>query len=308
VNRTKSARLLRPAAAAAVIAGLALAALAHQGSSATAAIGWVDQPVTIQAASAARNPGLASCTSADLQVRMSRHGIIGPETYAYIYAAKNTSAHSCYVSGQPSVTLAGRPVARAANMLAVTAGVLAPGATAAFAVTQKPRTRCTAPRTPSGVTRSVARQARIRIGSVSRSVSPAETILATRCTAEAVTPIGLVPTNPKPGPLSPLTIRLYVPATVRAGHTLRFTVLITNPTRAAIRLSPCPAYETGIASARPVAYRLNCSTPVVPARQSRLFGMQYTVPAGTPPGLVKFGWFLLNPSRTGTGSTITITR
>jgi hypothetical protein len=101
---------------------------------------------------------------------------------------------------------------------------------------------------------------------------------------------------------------MQTPASVRAGTTLRFAVTITNPTQAAIKLSPCPSYEVGISSARTLAYELNCSTPVILPGQTRTFDMQYAVPANTPAGLTKVGWFLLNPSRTGTGDVITITR
>jgi len=36
--------------------------------------------------------------------------------------------------------------------------------------------------------------------------------------------------------------------------------------------------------------------------------MRYAVPAGTPAGLAKIGWFLLNSTRDGAGGVVTITR
>jgi hypothetical protein len=315
MNRKTAARILAPTAAAALVVGLAALAAANRASQGAAAAGsamvatsWVDHPAAIPAISTPRNPGIAACNSGDLSVRMVRRGLIQFGTYAYIYSAKNTTPHACYVSGRPSVKLASKTVAGSPNVLDVTAGVLAPGASATFAVTQSARASCTPAVTPKGVLRTSAVKPHVKIGAQAGAATSEGTVRTSKCTRTAVTPIGLAPTAPRPGPLSPLTVRLQAPPRVRAGRTLQFTVTITNPTRAAIRLSPCPSYQVAISSARAVAYKLNCSTPVILPGQSRMYDMQYTVPASTPAGLAKIGWFLLNPSRTGTGGVITITR
>jgi hypothetical protein len=313
MNPRKAARILAPAAALAV--GLVALAAAHQLPRAAAATSapvtatsWADHPAAIPAVSTARNPGIAACDSSGLRVRLERRGLLQSGTYAYVYGATNTTSHSCYVSGLPSVKLAGKAMASGPNVLSVAAGVLAAGASASFAITTSPRASCSPAVSPGGALRTSAVAPRVEIGAQPGAAVSGGTVLVSKCAETAVSQIGLTPTEPAPGPLSPLTVRLQAPASVRAGDTLRFTVRITNPTRAAIRLSPCPAYEVGISTARPVAYELNCSTPVIAAGQTRTYDMRYSVPASTPAGLDKIGWFLLNSSRTGAGGLITITR
>lgn len=312
MNRKKATRIL--AAAATALVGLVAFASAHQfpqaadtGSSATATR-WLDHPTAIPAYSTARNPGIATCDSAGLSVHLERHGVLNFGTYAYIYSATNTTSHACYVSGLPSVKLAGKAVAGGANPMNLQAGVLAPGASATFAVTQSARPSCTPAVTSDGAARSSAVTPSVAIGAQSNAATSAGTVLVGNCTETTVTPIGLAPTQPAPGPLTPLDVQLQVPSSVRAGTTLQFSVTITNPTRAAIKLSPCPSYEVGISSAPTVAYELNCSTSVILPGQTLSYDMQYSVPAKTPTGVAKIGWFLLNPSRTGAGGVITITR
>jgi len=285
------------------VIGLGAAAAAWPGSQATTAARWADRPIAIPAAPAPARPDIAACASADLSVSMVRRGLIGVGTYAYIYRARNVSGRPCFASGYPGVRLPDARVAKGPNVLDVTAGALAPGASAAFAVTQAPRPGCAA---AAGDARPVT--PRITVGSRDRRAAAAGTVLISRCTATSVTPMGLAqPTAARPDPLSALTVTLDTPARAAAGHTLHFTVTIANPTGAAIRLSPCPGYEIGLSSAHPAAYRLNCSQPVIPAHQHRTFDMQYSVPAGTHAGPAKFGWFLLNPGRTGVGGAIQVT-
>lgn len=317
MNRAKAARIPRivaPMAAATLVLGLAALIAAHQSArtvtagSAGRATGWVDRPAAIPAVSVPHNPGIAACTSGDLRVRMERRGLLGAGTYAYIYSAQNTAKRACYVSGRPGVKLAGQALAGGPNVLDVTAGALAPGSSATFAVTQRPRAGCTPAFSRSGVPRTSVVAAHIQIGARPPAATADGTIRTSRCSTTEVSQIGLAPTSPKPDQLSPLTIQLRAPERVRAGRTLDFTVTITNSTRAAIRLSPCPSYETGISSAPAVAYQLNCARPAIGAGQSRVYDMRFAVPASTPAGPAKIGWFLLNSTRTGAGGFITITK
>jgi hypothetical protein len=308
MNRTIAARILAPAAA--LVVGLAALAAAQMGAatgSTVAATNWVNHPAAIPAVSTPRNPGVATCDTKGLSVHLERRGLIGFGVYAYVYSAENTTSQACYVSGSPSVTLAGKTLTSGPNVLGVTAGVLAPGASASFAVTQSPRAECTPEVTQSGVLRTSSETPRVEIGVQSTAASSEGTILTSNCSTTEVSQIGVSQTAPKPDSLSALTIGLQAPASVPAGHTLQFAVTITNPTNTAIRLSPCPSYEVGISSARVVAYQLNCSSPVISPHQYRVYDMEYTVPANTPAGITKIGWFLLNATRTGAGSFITIT-
>jgi Protein of unknown function (DUF4232) len=307
VKLLKAARYLVPGAAAA--AGLAVLAFAYP-SSATApgAIAWVNRPVAIPAVKAPVNPGLPACATASLSIRLVRRGIVGYGTYAYIYSARNIGPRACYVSGTPRVTVVGKSVTQSVNVLNVSAGTLVPGASATFAIIETARVPCTV-KLRNGVTASTAVRAQLRIGPrASRAVSAA-TLLTTNCVTVHVTPIGLPLTQPNPDSLSGLRVALALPARIAAGHVLRFAVTITNPTRAAVRLSRCPSYELGLSVAPAKAYKLNCSAArVIGSGQSRTYEMQFAIPADAPAGLAKIGWFLLNPNRTGAGSTITITR
>jgi hypothetical protein len=307
VKLLTAARYLGPAAAAA--AGLAVLALAYP-SSATApgAISWVSRPVAIPAVKAPVNPGLPACATGSLRTGLVRRGIVGYGTYAYIYSATNTGPRACYVSGTPTVTVAGKAVTHGVNVLNVSAGTLAPGASATFAITETTRVRCTV-KLRHGVTASTAVRAQLTVGPrTSRAVS-AGTLLTTNCDTVHVTPIGLPLSEPKPDPLSGLRVTLALPARTAAGQLLRFAVTITNPAQAAVRLSPCPNYEMGLSVAPAKAYKLNCPPArVIGPGQSRTYQMQIAIPANAPAGLAKIGWFLLNPNRTGAGGTITITR
>jgi hypothetical protein len=307
VKLLKAARYVGPGVAAA--AGLAVLAFAYP-SSATApgAIGWVNRPAAIPAVSAPANPGLAICATASLSIEMMRRGIVGNGTYAYIYRAKNIGSSACYVSGTPSADIAGKPLTPGANVLNVSAGTLAPGASATFAIIATTRVPCTV-KLRRGVTASTAVRPLLRFGRQSGPAVSGGTILTTNCVTAHVTPIGLPMTQPKPDPLSGLQVALAVPARVAAGQVLRFAVTITNPTRAAVKLSPCPSYELGLSVAPAKAYKLNCpAARAIDSGQSRTYEMQFAIPADAPAGLAKIGWFLLNPNRTGVGGSITITR
>jgi len=307
VKLLKAARYLGPVVAAA--AGLAVLAFAYPGSATTpGAISWANRPVAIPAVKAPVNPGLPACATASLSTRMVRRGIVRYGTYAYIYSARNIGPRACYVSGTPRVTVAGKPVTHGVNVLNVSAGTLAPGASATFAIIETTRVPCTV-KLRNGVTASTAVRAQLKVGPrASRAVS-AGTLLTTNCVTVHVTPIGLPLTQPKPDSLSGLRVALALPARTAAGQVLRFAVTITNPTRAAVRLTRCPSYELGLSVAPAKAYKLNCSAArVIGSGQSRTYEMRFAIPADAPAGLAKIGWFLLNPNRTGAGGTITITR
>lgn len=303
----KTARYLAPVVAAA--GGLAVLAFAYPSSAtAPSAIGWVNRPAAIPAAKAPANPGLPACATASLSTRMVRRGIVGNGVYAYIYSARNIGSSACYVSGTPSVDLAGRTVTHGPNVLNVSAGTLAPGASATFAITSTVRVPCTV-RLRDGVTASKAIRPRLRLGPRARLAVSEGTVLLSNCVTAHVTPIGLPMTEPKPDSLSGLQVTLTVPARIAAGQVLTFAVTISNPTPAAVRLSPCPSYEMGLSVAPAKAYQLNCGAArTIPSGQSRTYEMRFRVPASAPAGLAKIGWFLLNPNRTGAGGAITITR
>jgi hypothetical protein len=291
------------------VAGLAALALAFPGSSsASGAISWANKPAAIPAVSAPANPGLAACGTASLSTKMVRRGLVEYGTYAYIYSAKNIGARACYVSGFPSVALAGKRLTHGANVLNVSAGTLTRGASANFAILETARAGCL-PKLHNNVTAATAMTPQLKIGPQAALAVRGATVLASSCVTAHVTQIGLPLTEPKPDALSGLRVALTVPSRVAAGQVVKFEVTITNPTPAAVRLSPCPSYEMGISAAPAKAYKLNCAAATtIPAGRSRTYAMRFSVPASAPAGLAKIGWFLLNPNRTGAGGVITITR
>lgn len=292
-------------------AGAAVMTAARPGTPGTPAIPWLNHPVAVPAvgppaASATHGP---ACTSADLAIKQVRRGIVEYGTYAYTYSATNVSSRSCYVSGYPAARLAGKAIPHGFNALGVTAGTLAPGASATFAVVQTPAAACAASSTASQ--RHATAEAPSMSFGVGRATATAKgSIFVNQCVTTAVTPVGLAPGAPTgPDPLAVLTVKLAYPATVKAGQTVSFTVTLTNPTSHEVRFADCPSYEMGISAnrAQVLAYQLNCAQPAIPGGKSVKYQMRYTVPASTPAGGAKIGWFLLNPARTGAGGGITIT-
>jgi hypothetical protein len=109
----------------------------------------------------------------------------------------------------------------------------------------------------------------------------------------------LPPPPSSTSPLNVLTATITGPATLSAGTTARYAVLLHNRGRAPVRLAPCPSYTEylglfpGPAVPRYSArdYHLNCGAiGRIPARGSVTFAMRMPVPAGA--GKAKLDWQL----------------
>jgi hypothetical protein len=107
--------------------------------------------------------------------------------------------------------------------------------------------------------------------------------------------------TPPPSSLDVLTVSRSMPATVTPGTTADYAVTLTNPTRQAVKLSPCPSYEefiapTGTKPGQDASYYyLNCqAAPSIPAHGKLTFDMEIQVPAGV--GQAKYGWLLQGTS------------
>jgi hypothetical protein len=122
------------------------------------------------------------------------------------------------------------------------------------------------------------------------------------------------PTEPRPKPGTPdtLTVSLAMPATARAGTTLRFVVTLANRTGISVRLTPCPRYNEGIytISGRVSRwYWLNCGRVRSIGAHARVrYRMALRLPTDVPAGLAKFWWVLGTPNKPFRGAGITITR
>jgi len=102
------------------------------------------------------------------------------------------------------------------------------------------------------------------------------------------------------GTAGTLRARLQLPADVRAGTALRYTVTLSNPTRTTVRLNHCPGYSEGLYASGLVVRRsfvLNCrSVHAIPPHGRVQYAMQLPVPRRAKPGNGKLGWNLDTPT------------
>src|SRR5439155_12130342 len=74
-------------------------------------------------------------------------------------------------------------------------------------------------------------------------------------------PARYTPLAPAPGTPATATVRVQMPASVRAGTVLHYTITLSNPTKTSITLRPCPGYSEGVYASGLVVRRsfaLNC--------------------------------------------------
>ena len=109
-----------------------------------------------------------------------------------------------------------------------------------------------------------------------------------------------------------LTAAVAAPATLRAGATASYAVMLANHSAAAVRLAPCPSCTEylGVFSGpgRPSYlvrhYYLNCAAiRRIPAHGSATFTMRLPVPAGA--GQAKLDW-QLQDADVATAAVVTI--
>ncbi len=127
-------------------------------------------------------------------------------------------------------------------------------------------------------------------------------------------------------PLRNLRAELRAPASVRAGDTLRYSVLLTNTTMpvandrstdTALNNTDCPVYRESVARDlvqelhAPAAVAqdlLNCGNGIViPADETVEFEMQLAIPATAPTGLTTITWRTTEPPGITATATINIT-
>ena len=114
-----------------------------------------------------------------------------------------------------------------------------------------------------------------------------------------------------PGTAGTLQARLRLPASVRAGTILRYTVTLSNPTETTVVLHPCPGYSEGAYASGLVVRRsfaLNCqSVQAIPAHGHVRYAMRLTMPQGAAPAIVKIAWSLNTPTGPSAGRNVQIT-
>jgi hypothetical protein len=113
------------------------------------------------------------------------------------------------------------------------------------------------------------------------------------------------------GTAGTLSLQLELPATVRVGSLLRYTVTLVNSTKTSVTLRPCPSYTQGLYANGAVVHRslaLNCdSVGVIPAHHRVRYAIQLSVPRRATPGTGKVGWGLDTPTGPFAGRVITVT-
>jgi hypothetical protein len=126
-------------------------------------------------------------------------------------------------------------------------------------------------------------------------------------------PWGRPVATPETEPSSPayvdLRAQLDAPATATRGQPLRYVVVLTNPTTAAIALDPCPAYTEQLWKVL-ASFSLNCAGIEIPADGSVRFAMQLTLPAEpalVPSGPATLSWNLGGPGGSSVAATAAVT-
>jgi hypothetical protein len=103
--------------------------------------------------------------------------------------------------------------------------------------------------------------------------------------------------------LDMLTVRLsQMPRSVRAGTELRYVVLLTNATGAAVPLDPCPDYDQTLtvlnnSTSTSVVNKLNCAAAPnsIPARSRLTLEMRFAVPADSNAAPAELSWAFTRP-------------
>lgn len=118
--------------------------------------------------------------------------------------------------------------------------------------------------------------------------------------------------QPAPGTAGMLQARLRLPARVRAGTDLSYTVTLVNPTKRTVVFRRCPGYTqalfqpAGLAARR--SFALNCDgVHAIPAHASVRYAMRLAVPKRAAAGFAKFAWMLDTPYGPSTGRMVQIT-
>lgn len=244
------------------------------------------RPVHVAAGSAAP---VTACTPRDLTAVAGPAGAWHGQA-TQLVRVTNIGARACSLSGPPSVSVR---TAAGARQLAT-----APGATAGPLRLSSGDSAEVTLGTPgtcrnAGSNETVYRTVDLGLPGGGR-LTVRDTYVNVTCGGVTVSRLR---TAPRPdrvpsGPLAALRATLALPPAVAPGHTLRYTVRLSNPTGAAIDLDPCPSFVQRLgAGGAEAAYSLNCRPASrIPSHGSVTFAMRLELPAGAAPGPQKLLW------------------
>jgi hypothetical protein len=259
---------------------------------------WINAPAQEPAQQTAMVTAQRACADADLQIVVGRQGARKGFATQEIRVT-NQGADACFLAGAPGITLlppnaAPRTLAIHQNALANVQEqtTLAAGDTAVLLIGAPGA--CEA---ATGPQRNVTTRLQIVApGGGKRIVGGAH--VDTLCGDAAVLHLHVEHKESAPAsPLEQLNGSVQLGSAPAAGGTMRYTVTLTNPTGAAITLSPCPAYTqslyaNGVAASS--TWLLNCgaSGNQIAAGSSVTYEMQLAVPAQLQAGDAKLSWQL----------------
>lgn len=267
------------------------------------------------------------CIAADLSGHPGQVTLAAGSATRYLVLT-NVSHHSCTLSGGPS-SVTGFPATGAPVNLSAGAGPqslpeligpanLRPGQSARVGLTipaMCPEDAASCGQVSfSAVALGIGGSGQVR---VAFSAHQPFTVLGSAAGRVGVSTFG-VPALPPPGNVSPLdvlTVTVAMPARVKAGSTLAYTVTLHNRSGHAVALRPCPSYEEYVLAPGAVPgpvrsafhrYYLNCpAAPPIPAHGSVTFAMRVPVPAFTGKArAAKYGW-ILRGTTVQTGGAVT---
>jgi hypothetical protein len=118
--------------------------------------------------------------------------------------------------------------------------------------------------------------------------------------------------QPQAAPGTPGTLRASVrlPATARLGATLRYVVILSNPTPVSVVLTPCPGYTEYLGNeggGAEHAFALNCAArDEVPPQGDVAYEMKLEAPTELLSGPAKLAWHLNTPTGPFTAGVVRI--
>jgi hypothetical protein len=121
--------------------------------------------------------------------------------------------------------------------------------------------------------------------------------------------------RPPPGSAASLTASVALPAIIRSGRLLKYSISLHNPTNTVVRWRTCPGHTELIfllpsnEASKKIqrTYGLNCAgaRPVEPGR-TEVFAMQLFVPKVTSTTMAKFAWSLNTGNGPFVGRALTV--
>lgn len=300
-------RTTASSSAAVFLMGMALAAAAVAAGS---NVPWQNVPMAAPQEQKAQIVAQHPCSDADLKTVVGQTGARrGFATQELLFT--NQGSDACYLSGAPGIQLL--PSDAAPQTLAIHPNALAnvqeradlaPGDTAVVLIGTPGS--CDA---AVGTKRNVSKRLQITPpGGGKRALDGAH--VDTLCGNASVLHLQVVHNEAAPtSPLAHLAGTINVPASVKPGSILHYSVTLTNDTKGAIALTPCPSYTQSFYAndtGSNTTLQLNCAAAggQIAAGASATFDMQVAVPANLPTGGAKLSWKLQNGP--GVGSLITL--